>query len=499
MMQPLNERMRSTMTRRFNRTSPEAEGLDPASVARLVANLDALDEIHGFMLLRHGNVVAEGHWAPFTPDRPHVMFSVSKSFTSTAVGLAIEEGLLGLDDLVLDHLREEAPAEPSANLAAMRIRDLLTMTTGHARSTMEAIDTSTIGLTGSDWVRQILAMPVPNEPGSTFEYDTGATYLAGVIVQRLTGRRLLDYLRPRVLEPLGITGASWEQDPDGLDVAGYGLSITTEDLAAFGQLYLQGGTWEGQQLVPAAWVKEATSMQIESGPHDWIEWLQGYGFQFWRSRFGAYRADGAFGQYAIVWPEHDVVVAVTSGIQNLQSVQDAVWDALLPALDPAAAATLPDAGGPRPGLVPPRDGVTWDLALRTPQGASSSPLEESVLAVTYAVAENDHGVESFELRRDGQGRLVLEDRVRGVDHRLSLGHGEWVPGTSEVGGRPTDVAGAYAWADDSTLEARVHFLGTPFAWTFTLRFAGETAALSLDQNVSFGTTHLLDATAKARR
>ncbi|MCF4123182.1 beta-lactamase family protein [Antribacter sp. KLBMP9083] len=486
------------MTRRFTRTSPEAEGLDPAAVARLVTNLDALDEIHGFMLLRHGNVVAEGHWAPFAPDRPHVMFSVSKSFTSTAVGLAIEDGLLGLDDLVLDHLKAEAPAEPSANLAAMRVRDLLTMTTGHDRSTMEGIDRTTIGLAGSDWVRQILAMPVPYVPGTTFVYDTGATYLAGVIVQRLTGRRLLDYLRPRLLDPLGITGAAWQQDPDGLDVAGYGLSVTTEDLAAFGQLYLQGGVWEGRQLVPAAWVEAATAKQVECGPHDWVEWLQGYGFQFWRSRFGAYRADGAFGQYAIVWPEHDIVLAVTSGIENTQSVQDAVWYALLPALDPAAAATLPDAGGPRPGVAPPADGVTWDLALRAPQGASTSPLEESLLGVTYTVAGNDHGVESFALRRDGDGRLVLEDRVRGADHLLTLGHGGWVAGTTEVEGGPADVAGAYAWADDSTLEARVHFLGTPFAWTFTLRFTGETVALSIDQNVSFGPTHLLDATGTAQ-
>ncbi|WP_125776383.1 serine hydrolase domain-containing protein [Antribacter gilvus] len=513
------------MTRSLPRATPESQGLDPAAVSRLVAGLDGLEDVHSFMLLRHGAVVAEGWWDPYGPDLPHVMFSVSKSFASTAVGLAVHEGLLSLDDRVIDHLAAEAPAEPSENLAAMRVRHLLTMTSGHAMSTMEAVDTTSIGREGGDWVRQILAMPVDLEPGSRFVYNTGATYLAGVIVQRLTGQRLVDYLRPRVFDPLGITRATWEQDPDGLDVGGYGLSVTTEELAAFGQLYLQRGEWEGRQLVPAEWIDEATSAQVVSEHPDWPEWRQGYGYQFWRSRFGAYRADGAFGQYAVVWPEHDLVLAITSGIQNLQSVQDAVWAALLPTLDPGAAAeagyAVPDAegapGSPRnaaakPGIswgggagpapsgpAAPREGVTWDVALRVPEGAAASPLEESVLGVTYELAENDEGLRSLTMTRDGE-RLVLAQDVRGTVRTAALAHAAWEVADASLAKGPVRLASAYAWADDTTLSLRMVDTGSPFGWTIQLRFDGSGASVAVlhDQNVSFGgETRLLDTTGTA--
>ncbi|MBE1875071.1 serine hydrolase domain-containing protein [Myceligenerans pegani] len=536
-----------TTTRDLPRSSPEAEGLNPAAVLRLVENLDRLDSVHSFMLLRHGNVVAEGCWTPYDAATPHVMFSVSKSFTSLAVGLAISDGLLGLDDKVLDHFAAEAPDSRSDNLRAMTIRHLLTMSAGHDVSTMEAIVPTNLGLRDADWVRQILAMPVPYEPGSRFVYNTGATYLAGVAVQRRTGRRLLDYLGERVLGPLGFQGATWEQDPDGLDVGGYGMRVRTEDLAKLGQLCLRRGQWDGAQLVPAEWIDAATSRQIDSTHDDWPEWRQGYGYQFWRSRFGAYRADGAFGQYAIVWPEHDVVLAITSGLQNLQSVQDAVWDGLLPTLDPAAAreAGLPpvargiapfdgppfdgapfDAaespgaageteqpaggaqgtpapdGSPRPSsrIVPPDDGVTWDLHLPLPAGGHTGPTT-SATGRTYRMGPNSGGLEALELSRDDDGRLVLREEIGGTERTLGLGDGEWVRQRVDLADGPEELACAAAWTATDTLVVRMIAVGTPFAWTLTLRFDGDgdgdRVAASLDQNVSFGETHLLDATGTA--
>ncbi|GAB3174952.1 hypothetical protein GCM10027059_47920 [Myceligenerans halotolerans] len=490
-----------TTTRDLPRSSPEAEDLDPEAVLQLVQNLDGLDAVHSFMLLRHGNVIAEGCWAPYDPATPQLMFSVSKSFTSLAVGLAISDGLFALDDNVLDHFEAEAPESPSDNLRAMTIRHLLTMSTGHDVSTMEAIEPTNLGLRDADWVRQILAMPVPYRPGSRFVYNTGATYLAGVLVQRRTGRRLIEYLGDRVLGPLGFQGASWEQDPDGLDVGGYGMRVRTEDLAKLGQLCLRRGTWEGEQLVPAEWIDAATSHQIDSTHADWPEWRQGYGFQFWRSRFGAYRADGAFGQYAIVWPEHDVVLAITSGLQNLQSVQDAVWDALLPALDPAAArdagvsaagdAGLP--GDPRPSsdIVAPDDGVTWDLRLPLPAGERSGP-GTPVTGHTYRMSPNVGGLEALELTWDDAGRMALREETRGQERTLSLGHGEWVRQRVDLANGPEELACAAAWTETNVLLVRMISVGSPFAWTLTLRFDDDGVAATLDQNVSFGDTRLLD-------
>lgn len=467
-----------SMSRILPRSTPAAEGVDPAALRRLVDGLDGLEDVHSVMVVRHGRVITEGWWHPHTPDRPHVMFSVSKSFTSTAVGLAVHEGLLTLDDKVVDLLSDAVPDAPGEHLRAMRVRDLLTMTSGHGASTMEGID-RTISLPGAGWARSILAQPVEHEPGTHFVYNTGATYLLSAILHRLTGQRLLDYLTPRLFAPLGITHATWEQDPEGIDAGGFGLSVTTEEMAAFGQLYLQEGVWAGEQLVPAEWVAAATSRQVDSGPHDWPEWQQGYGFQFWRSRYGAYRADGAFGQYIVVWPEKDLVVAITSGLANLQSVHDVLWSALLPddVWDtPAAQETA------RP----------FELALATPSGKATSPSAPG--GVVLDLAANDLGVRSLTLTQPDDGGTELVLTGTDAEHRVRFGHGEWVQGVLPEG----DVAAAAAWTDESTWRGRVLFLGTPFEWRVVLRFAGDAVRVAVDRNVAFGERRLLRTTGTVR-
>jgi CubicO group peptidase (beta-lactamase class C family) len=507
-----SERTCTSMSRILPRSTPQAEGVDPAAVRRLVDHLDRLEDVHSVMVLRHGRVIAEGWWHPHTADRPHTMFSVSKSFTSTAVGIAVREGLLTLDDRVLDLLPDDAPADPGEHLRALRVRDLLTMTTGHSASTMEGID-RTISLPGTRWARAILAQPVEHEPGTHFVYNTGATYLLSAILHRLTGERLLDYLTPRLLAPLGITHATWEQDPDGIDTGGFGLAITTEEMAAFGQLYLQGGVWEGEQLVPAEWVAAATAKQVPSGPHGWPDWSQGYGYQFWQCRHGAYRADGAFGQYVVVWPEKDLVVVLTSGLSDLQSVLDGVWDALLPAhawTDQAPGAPAPD----RNADAAPFDLAPFDLALPTPAaptpaGPTSAaparpepapgPGEESPWGTVYELEPNERGISVLALGRDDSGRTVVTFTVDGVGHAVPFGDGEWHLASLSLLGRSADVATAAAWTDGSTLRGRIVFLGTPFEWRLGLRFSGEEVAVTIDRNVAFGERGLLDATGKARR
>ncbi|MCP2266371.1 serine hydrolase domain-containing protein [Promicromonospora thailandica] len=475
------------MSRILPRSTPRAEGVDPAAVRRLVDRLDGLEDVHSLLVVRHGNVIAEGWWHPHTADRPHTMFSVSKSFTSTAVGLAVDEGLLSLDDRVVDLLPDDVPADPGEHLRAMRVRHLLTMTTGHSASTMEGID-RTISLPGARWARSILAQPVDHEPGTHFVYNTGATYLLSAILHRLTGERLLDYLTPRLLAPLGITHAEWEQDPDGIDTGGFGLSITTEEMAAFGQLYLQGGRWAGEQLVPAQWVAAATAAQVPNGPHDWPEWNQGYGYQFWQCRYGAYRADGAFGQYIVVWPEKDLVITMTSGLTDLQSVLDAVWETLLP--DDAWTAEEPGVE-PEPG--------PFELALRPPAGAAESPVESTVAGVTFDLAANERDVSALALGRADDGRLELTVTIGGLDHFVRFGHDAWSSGTCTLQGAPADVATSAAWADESTLRGRMIFVGTPFEWHLELRFAGDGVTVTIDRNVSFGKRGLLHATGTARR
>lgn len=309
------------------RSNPEAQGVSSAGVRAFVEAADQqVDTMHSFMLVRHGHVIAEGWWAPESADKPHILWSLSKSFTSTAVGLAVSEGKLRIDDKVLSFFPEDAPADPSDNLKAMRVRDLLTMSTGHAAEPWASGD--------EVWTKRFLAQPVPHRPGSTFLYNTPATYMQSAIVQKVTGQTVLDFLTPRLFEPLGIDKPTWDQSPQGISLGGYGLYLRTEDIAKFGQLYLQKGQWNGKQIIPAEWIAQATSKQVDndkapSGGNP--DWRQGYGFQFWMCRHGAYRGDGKDGQFCIVLPEQEAVIAITAKTGNMQRQLDLVWEHLLPA------------------------------------------------------------------------------------------------------------------------------------------------------------------------
>lgn len=309
------------------RGAPEAQGVDPAAIKAFVETANKeIDTLHSLMIVRHGQVVAEAWWKPEGPEKRHVLHSLSKSFTSTAVGLAVTEGKLSVDDPVLKFFPEDAPADPSPNLKAMRVRDLLTMSTGHQTEAKFTDDTS--------WVKSFLAQPVPHKPGTHFMYNTPATYMCSAIVQKVTGQTILDYLKPRLFDPLGIENPDWSTSPQGVSVGGWGLHIRTEDIAKFGQLYLQKGKWEGKQLIPESWIELATLRQVSNGSNPESDWDQGYGFQFWRCRHKAFRGDGAFGQFCIVLPEHDAVIAITADTKDMQAELNVVWNKLLPAFQP---------------------------------------------------------------------------------------------------------------------------------------------------------------------
>jgi len=313
----------------LSRSTPEAQGISSQAVFDFVEAADRINTLHSFMIVRRGNVIAEGWWKPEAPDKPHVLASLSKSFNSTAVGLAIESGKLNLDDPVLKFFPGEAPADPSDNLKAMKVRDLLTMTCGHDTEAKAPRG-------GGPSVKLFLAQPVVHTPGTHFLYNTMGSYTLSAIVTKVTGQTTLEYLKPRLFEPLGIENPEWGSSSEGYSFGGYGLKLCTEDIAKFGQLYLQKGKWHGKQLVPEKWVEEATRKQVpndQEAAHSkiGIDWVQGYGFQFWRCTHNAFRGDGANGQLCVVMPDKDVVIAITADTGNFQDEMNAIWDKLFPA------------------------------------------------------------------------------------------------------------------------------------------------------------------------
>ena len=310
------------------RSSPEAQGISSAAVRDFVEAANAqIHTLHSFMLVRHGHVVAEGWWKPEAPDKPHVLWSLSKSFASTAVGLAIAEGKLGLDDPVLKFFPEVAPANPSENLKAMRVRHLLSMSGGHDSEPKFRIE-------DGPSVKAFLEHPVAHPPGTWFRYNTPSTYMCSAILTKATGQTVLEYLKPRLFEPLGFSSPVWGVSTEGYSLGGYGLFARTEEIAKFGQLYLQKGSWNGKQIIPEHWVAMATSKHVENDRAPSAknpEWRQGYGFQFWRCRHNAYRGDGRDGQICLVMPDQDAVVALTAQTGQMQTELDLVWEKLLPA------------------------------------------------------------------------------------------------------------------------------------------------------------------------
>ena len=423
------------------RSTPSASGVSSRAISALLDDLAARSvECHSVMVVRHGRVVAEGWWAPYSADRPHLLYSLTKSFTSIAVGLAIEDGLLSLDDLVVDVLPEHVPADVSAQGRRLTVHHLLSMTVGHATNSLEEAWL----LEPQDLVKGFLRVPFTRPEGTRHVYDDATTYVLARMVERVTGRGLPELLEDRVFHPMGIGDAEWDRVGNGAAFGFHGLHLTTEGIAAFGELLLRGGRWGDHQLVPRAWVELATRQHVAThhveGSVEGADAWCGYGYQFWMSRHG-YRGHGAYGQRCVVVPSHDLVVAVT-GATEPQDVLDAIWEHLLPGID-----APPDA---------PADAPLADRLRRL----SLAPVTGSAAAGRSLTARVDGSSENSAVPG---GTTVVVDPVAGgwlvqigADIKVEVGHGAWRE--SSPLGRP--VVGAGAWQGDTFL-ADLYVITTP--------------------------------------
>ena len=455
-----------------------SSGVSSASVrAFLDAVAKSPHELHSFSIARHGQVAAQAWFRPYRADAPQLLYSLSKSFTSTAVGFAVTEGKLKLSDRVVDFFPDKTPQPISENLAALRIEHLLTMSVGHAVDSTPAVTHE------HDWVKTFLAIPIVEKPGSVFVYDSAATYMLSAILQKVTGQRVVDYLRPRFFDPLHMPPMNWAMCPLGINTGGWGLSATTETLNRFGQFYLQKGRWNGKQLLPAAWIEEATRFHIQqpAGPQQDLaqlkitsDWHQGYGYQFWRCRHDAYRGDGAFGQYMIVLPDLDAVIAITSCTLDMQGFIDLVWQHLLPGFQNGADDARSD---------PTLKSDLAALSLKLPEGASTSPRATSA---TYTIASNALGIDRVALHFSDR-KCQVKFGVAEKDHAIDCGIGAWLDGETELPGtppeftelvgpfvnpkRPAKLAAAGAWKDADTFHMQWRYYETPHSDSVTLKFS----------------------------
>jgi CubicO group peptidase (beta-lactamase class C family) len=442
------------------RASQREAGICPNSVDAFVSALAAKKlDVHSLMIVRDGHVAVEGWWKPYEPKIRHQLFSLTKSFMSTAVGFAVQEGLVTLDEPVGAVFTEKRIQDRTLTL-----RHLLTMSAGHDPAPwMDEFD---------DWVAGFLDHPRVHEPGTQFLYSTPASCVAGAVVEARSGMDLLQYLTPRLLNPLGIDGSQWERLRGDIVAGGYGLSLTTEEVAKFGLFVLNRGEWQGRRLLQSSWFDEATRFHISNGDDPNNDWNQGYGFQFWRCRHNCFRGDGAFGQFCVAVPAKKAVIVMTSGVGDLQGVLDEVWNHLLPGLETGGQGHI----------------SLKDLTLAGPSGLpSGAHLERR----RFSLEANDQGLERIEVEANEETASLLLDYGL-CDRRITAGFRDWADSGSAVvasirGGdlKATPCKAKAAWADSETLSVRTAFVETPFAPTYTVWLSEDECRVTVTGDHSF--------------
>lgn len=470
---------------KLDRVTPESVGIPSKKIENFLDDLTGAGvELHSFMLLRHGRVCAEGYARPYDAHTPHIMFSFSKSLTSTAIGFAEREGILSLEEKLVDIFPDRLPAQVSENLAACRVEDLLMMGCGH-ESEIETIQ-------DKHWIRDFLAQPFVYEPGTHFMYNTAGTNMLSAILQRKTGQTLTEFLKPRLFDPLGMNAVTCFTLPDGVEAGGFGMKMVTEDMARFIQFVANRGLWEGKELLGEAWWSRAATKRIENKGQDQPneDWKQGYGYQFWCCQPDqVFRADGAFGQYGIVMPKQDAVLVITSAEMNMQAALEIVWRKLLTAIgtgsadeDPIACQSLRQtcARMALPEMISMRNEQTEKLlAGKRFAPAEVQPSFFKMIGGAGRFKETPGSLSAlFFIFEDDKGYLCAEEDT-GV-YRFRLGMQSRFACTM-MGDEPYwSVA---RWRAHNKLEAEIRNTTTCSGTRFLFTFNGEVLTLSMDSTI----------------
>lgn len=316
----------------YKRKKPEEMGVSSTAIESAIDQIRNQHQLtlHSFLMLRGGMLLWEEYFRANEAEKLHSLYSVSKSFLSTAIGLAQAEGALHVDDKLYDFFPEYQSLCDHEWKRDIRLKHLLMMGSGFENNEQKIFNDR-----DEDLVHNALKQPVLHAPGEVFNYYTLGSYLISAAFQKVKPEGIHAYLKRKLFAPMQIEKSRWQKCPNGVPFGGFGLSLSGYDMTKLGQLYLQQGNWEGQQLLPATWISEASAKQIAndtpSNPNP--DWRMGYGYQFWRNAMGGYRADGMYGQYIIILPEKDAVIVMTSHVNDMQTPLTVLRETLLPAVE----------------------------------------------------------------------------------------------------------------------------------------------------------------------
>lgn len=469
--------------------SPERAGVPSAAVERFIDRLEAGElRMHALIMLRGGSIFAEGYWAPFDVGFYHRLYSSSKSIVSLAIGIMRGEGRLSLEDKVISFFPDLLPEEVHPYLAAATVRDLLMMATPH--------NENAYGRRDENWVWEFINRRPSHLPGSAFLYDTAGTVTLNAIVERVSGQNLMDYLRPRLFDPAGISGGAWAiERPEGGVWGGSGIMFTARDFARLALVCLNGGRWGEQQLVPEDYVREATSRQIDNRlPGGDPEAAQGYGYQFWRTRHNGFAMVGMGSQLAICLPEHDFILITNGDTQGTDTayslILNALWEEILPHLIK------------NPSGIPEDGRALGQLAARLASlelyhlpKTRTPNISERVGGRKFTMDDNKMGIKNVRLTFRGEQGSIIYENGRGLNElRFGLGYNIEQPfpedNYARQIGRPPykkyTCQCSAMWADDHTLTIYVQITDWYFgSLRMQLSFVGGGVTLMMVKNAEW--------------
>ena len=459
----------------FMRATPESQGIASQAIEAMLRDIrDAAADVHSMLVMRHGRLVFEHYFAPYSATTPHAMFSCSKTFTSMLVGIAQGKGLLSVRDRVLSFFPEKNVAAPSDNLRAMTVEDLLMMGSGNAKDTFPAMY-GAMDQPDADFVSIFLNRPVEYRPGTHFVYNTGATYMLSAILTRVTGRTALELANEWLFGPMGIEGATWETCPRGICLGGTGLRITPRDMLKMGMLLLARGRWGDEQLIPADYVDAAQQKHIDNrsgDPGQDPNWAAGYCYQMWRCCFDAYRADGMGGQFIVVKPDLDLIVVFTSALGGDKPIGYPLWlieHKLLPGVTAQAQDAAP---GAEASLAALAESLSAPRPAALPEAAKDFPFGRRL-----AFSENPLGLSALTV--DGNSlRAELPKGALTVEFDWNAPRLNASPKPA-LGGwaRSALVSGEARWRGEKGLLVAARYFGEPLTVHFEISVSGDVVRL----------------------
>lgn len=466
----------------LDRAIPESCGVSSKDIRAFLDDATTNKvELNSFMLYRSGKVIAESWWWPYQPDLPHMLHSATKSFLAVAVGMAIHEEFFRLEDRVVSFFPEHVPANPSPGLLVMTVEDLLTQTSGHG---MGHSGGEWRGIEGS-WIAKFFETPVEHQPGLKFVYSSATSFMLSAIVTKTTGLSARDFLEPRLFRPLGIKMLTWDAGPENVNPGGNGISCCSSDFLKLGILHLQEGVWNGQQILPKAWVRASTTSQRGNQ----------YGYHWWTGAGAVYRANGMFGQFVVVFPEHDAVLLTTAAVGRGSLPLNDVIERHFPRMFAPTQEVAPalDVSEPYVSL---KELLATQRLLPLFKDLPSTPVPPQALSVVsrerFVAKSNEDGIVSFTLDFQAQHCILHLEDGRGFQ-RVKVGLEDWVEGETSLSGaklhhgyesaQMRGIAGG-RWTNEYTFEIIIQFNETAFRDTIKITYLPDYQSAKLDRSVN---------------